>query len=84
LQRNGKVSAAFAILRSKPAAEEDCHASIKQRKRPTLNAQHPRSNGERIIGILDWAFGVGRSKFASLPVDAIAFHPQIIRSLGRP
>jgi hypothetical protein len=27
LQRNGKVSAAFAILRSKPAAEEDRHAS---------------------------------------------------------
>src|SRR5678816_4332722 len=27
LQRNRKISAAFAILRCKPAAEEDCHAS---------------------------------------------------------
>src|SRR5882724_1964037 len=27
LQRNGKISAAFTILRHKAAAEEDCHAS---------------------------------------------------------
>ena len=27
LQRHRKISAAFAILRRKPAAEEDCHAS---------------------------------------------------------
>src|SRR5882724_6088308 len=27
LQRNGKISAAFAILRRKAATEEDCHAS---------------------------------------------------------
>jgi len=27
LQRNGEVSAAFAILRREPATEEDCHAS---------------------------------------------------------
>ena len=27
MQRHGKISAAFAVLCSKPAAEEDCHAS---------------------------------------------------------
>jgi hypothetical protein len=27
LQRNGKISPAFAILRRKPAAKKDCHAS---------------------------------------------------------
>ena len=42
LQRNGKISAAFAILRRKPAAEEDCHSAREYAVLPLLPSASSR------------------------------------------
>src|ERR1043166_1908378 len=54
LQRHRKIAATLAILRRKPAPEENCHPEKKQKKHRTSNAELPISNSKRILCIGHW------------------------------